>query len=110
MARRAAAAAEAPVATAPGPVPAGPLARLAARVRNGRPAVLTVRLVIVLTVGVGSAALVGSAPATPALITGAITWLLLTARDDLARPDDTPDRDSRGGPPGDPEPMGYRAP
>ena len=88
MARRAAAAAEVPVAraAAPGPVPAGPLARLAARVRNGRPAVLTARLLIVVTVGAGSAALVGSAPATPALITGAITWLLLTARADLAPP------------------------
>jgi len=49
-ARRAAAAAEAPVAraAAPGPVPAGPLARLAARVRNGRPAVLTARLLRVI--------------------------------------------------------------
>lgn len=37
-------------------------------------------------VGGGSAALAGSAPATPALITGAITWLLLTARADLAPP------------------------
>jgi hypothetical protein len=27
----------------------------------------------------------GSQPATPALITGAVTWLLLTARHDLAR-------------------------
>ncbi len=54
--------------------------------RNGRPAVLTARLVIVAAVGAGSAALVGSAPATPALITGAVTWLLLTARNDLAPP------------------------
>ena len=87
VARRAAAAPVAAArATAPGPVPAGPLARLAARVSNGRPAVLTARLLIVLTVGAGSAALVGSAPATPALITGAVTWLLLTARNDLAPP------------------------
>jgi len=85
-ARRAAAEAPAARAAAPGPVPAGPLARLAARVRNGRPAVLTVRLVIVAAVGAGSTALVGSAPATPALITGAVTWLLLTARADLAPP------------------------
>ena len=87
-ARRAAAAAEAPVAraAAPGPVPAARLARLAARVSNGRPAVLTARLVIVAAVGAGSAALAGSAPATPALITGAVTWLLLTARADLTPP------------------------
>jgi hypothetical protein len=36
--------------------------------------------------GAVKAALVGSAPATPALITGAVTWLLLTARSDLAPP------------------------
>ncbi len=62
------------------------LTRAVARVRHGRPAVLTVRLLIVAAVGARSAALVGSAPATPALTTGAITWLLLTARGDLAPP------------------------
>jgi hypothetical protein len=41
---------------------------------------------IVAAVGAGSAALVGWAPATPALITGAVTWLLLTSRNDLAPP------------------------
>jgi hypothetical protein len=62
------------------------LSRVVARVRQGRAAVLTVRLAIVAAVGAGSAALVGWAPATPALITGAVTWLLLTARNDLAPP------------------------
>ena len=62
------------------------LSRVVTRVRQGRPAVLTVRLAIVAAVGAGSAALVGWAPATPALITGAVTWLLLTARNDLAPP------------------------
>jgi len=65
---------------------AGLVTRAAARVRNGRPFVLAVRLVIVAAVGAGSAALAGPAPATPALITGAATWLLLTARGDLAPP------------------------
>ena len=55
---------------------------------------LTVRLLIVATVGAGSAALVGSAPATSALITGAITWLLLTGPGDLAHPDEAPDHHS----------------
>ena len=64
----------------------GLLSRAVTRVRHGRPAVLAVRLAIVAAVGAGSAALVGSAPATPALITGAVTWLLLTARNDLAPP------------------------
>jgi hypothetical protein len=45
--------------------------------------VLAVRVLVVTAVGLGSAALVGPAPATPALITGALTWLLLTARHDL---------------------------
>ena len=63
----------------------GPLTRALTRVRRGRPAVLTIRVLIVTAVGLGSAALVGSAPATPALITGALTWLLLTARHDLGQ-------------------------
>jgi hypothetical protein len=63
------------------------LTRTAARVRRGRPAVLAVRLLIVAAVGAGSAVLAGaSAPATAALLTGAVTWLLLTAGNDLAPP------------------------
>lgn len=46
---------------------------MAALVRHERPAVPTVRPVIVTAVGAGSAALAGSAPATPTLITGAIS-------------------------------------
>src|SRR6266487_2316698 len=64
----------------------GVLTRAVIRVRRGRPAVLAVRLLIVAAVSAGSAALVGSAPATPALITGALTWLLLTGRRDLGPP------------------------
>lgn len=64
--------------------PVGLLNRALARVVHGRPAVLAARLLIVAAVGTVAAALVGSAPATPALITGALTWLLLTARHDLA--------------------------
>jgi hypothetical protein len=66
--------------------PAGLLARAVTRVVRGRPAMLAARLLIVVAVGVLSAALVGSAPATPALITGALTWFALTARHDLAPP------------------------
>ncbi len=93
-ARQAAPGAAAPAARAAAPgyryparsAAAGVLTRAVSRVRRGRPAVLTVRLLIAAAVGGGSAALVGSAPATPALITGAVTWLLLTARNDLAPP------------------------
>jgi hypothetical protein len=62
------------------------LARLPARVRRGRPLLLTLRLAAVAAVSATVIAVAGPAPATPALITGALTWLLLTARHDLAPP------------------------
>jgi len=62
------------------------LARLLARVRQGRPARLALRLAVVAAVSAAAVAVAGWAPATPALITGALTWLLLTARHDLAPP------------------------
>ena len=70
---------------------AGPLvpprpARLLTRAWRGRPAVLALRLAIVAAVSAAAIAVAGAAPATPALITGAVTWLLLTARHDLAPP------------------------
>ena len=64
---------------------AGP-ARLLARVRRGRPALLALRLTVVAAVSVTAVAVAGRAPATPALIVGAVTWLMLTARHDLAPP------------------------
>jgi len=62
------------------------LARLPARVRQGRPLLLALRLAAVAALSATVVAVAGSAPATPALITGALTWLLLTARHDLAPP------------------------
>ena len=56
------------------------------RIRRGRPAVLALRVLIVAAVAGASAAVAGWQPATPALITGALTWLLCTARHDLAPP------------------------
>jgi hypothetical protein len=59
---------------------------LVTRIRRGRPGRLAVR---VLAAGAASAvavAVAGSRPAGPALVTGAVTWLLLTARRDLAPP------------------------
>jgi curved DNA-binding protein CbpA len=61
-------------------------ARLLSRARRGRPALLALRLAIVGAVSATAIAVAGTAPATPALITGAVTWLLLTARHDLAPP------------------------
>ena len=60
--------------------------RLLPRIRQGRPARLTLRVLIAAAVSTVAAAVAGSQPATPALITGALTWLLLTARHDLAPP------------------------
>ena len=56
------------------------------RVRRGRPARLVLRIAAVAAVSAGVALVAGSRPATPALITGALTWLALTARHDLAPP------------------------
>jgi hypothetical protein len=57
-----------------------------ARIRRGRPAVLALRVLIVAAVAATSAAVAGWQPATPALITGALTWLACTACHDLAPP------------------------
>ena len=59
------------------------------RIRRGRRARLTLRVLIAATVSTVAAAVAGFQPATPALITGALTWLLLTARHDLAPPRDS---------------------
>ena len=54
-----------------------------ARVRHGRPARLALRALLALA---ACAAAAGPHPAAPALITGIATWLVLTARHDLAPP------------------------
>jgi hypothetical protein len=59
---------------------------LPARVRRGRPWRLTLRVLAAAAVSAAAVAVAGSQPAGPALITGALTWLLLTARQDLAPP------------------------
>jgi hypothetical protein len=62
------------------------LARLPARVRHGRPVRLALRLAVVAAASAAAVAVDGWMPATPALIAGILTWLLLTARHDLAPP------------------------
>jgi len=61
-------------------------ARLLSRIRQGRPARLVLRVLIAAAVSVVAVTVAGAQPAAPALITGALTWLLLTARHDLAPP------------------------
>jgi len=56
------------------------------RVRRGRPARLALRVAAVVAVSTGVALVAGARPATPALITGAMTWLALTARHDVGPP------------------------
>lgn len=60
--------------------------RLLARIRRGRPARLLLRIAIAAAVSAGAVAVAGGQPATPAVIVGAVTWLLLTVRRDLAPP------------------------
>jgi curved DNA-binding protein CbpA len=79
-----------------GPAPRGPsgsltaralpVRRLASRVRRGRPVRLALRVAAAAAAGVAAVLIAGARPATPALITGAVTWLALTARRDLAPP------------------------
>jgi hypothetical protein len=56
------------------------------RLRRGRPVRLALRIAAAVAVSAGVAVVAGARPATPALITGALTWLVLTARHDLAPP------------------------
>lgn len=55
-----------------------------ARVRWGRPARLALRILLALAAAVAAVAAAGPHPAAPALVTGVATWLVLTARHDLA--------------------------
>ena len=60
--------------------------RLAARIRRGRPGRLALRVLAAAAASAAAMAAAGSGPAVPALVTGALTWLVLTARQDLAPP------------------------
>jgi len=42
--------------------------------------------IALVAIAVGSVLVAGTRPATPAIIAGALTWLMLTARHDLAPP------------------------
>jgi curved DNA-binding protein CbpA len=66
----------------------GSATRLLSRARRGRPARLALRIVAALAVAAAAVAAAGPHPAAPALVTGVATWLVLTARHDLAPRDD----------------------
>jgi hypothetical protein len=61
-----------------------PVTRLPSRIRYGRPARLALRILAALAVAAAAVAAAGPHPAAPALVTGVATWLVLTARRDLA--------------------------
>jgi curved DNA-binding protein CbpA len=61
-------------------------AGLLSRIRRGRVGRLALRVLIAAAVSAGAAAVAGAQPATLALVVGAVTWLLVTARNDLAPP------------------------
>jgi curved DNA-binding protein CbpA len=60
--------------------------RFAARIRGGRRGRLTLRAAAALALCAATVLVAGSSPAALALITGALTWLIVTGRGDLAAP------------------------
>jgi hypothetical protein len=71
--------ADRPAPPRPGP---GPVAR----VQRGRPLVLVLRLLVAAAVSLGAVLAVGAQPAAYAVIAAALTWLIRTARRELAPP------------------------
>jgi DnaJ domain len=62
--------------------------RLPVRVRHGRPGRLALRILAAAAVAAAAVVAAGPHPAAPALVTGVATWLVLTARRDLAPRDE----------------------
>ena len=60
--------------------------QLPARIRHGRPLRLVIRALAAALLSLAVLALIPGQPAAPALVTGLITWFLLTGRSDLAPP------------------------
>ena len=62
------------------------MVQLPARIRHGRPLRLVIRALAAALLSLAVLALIPGQPAAPALVTGLITWFLLTGRSDLAPP------------------------
>ena len=60
--------------------------QLPARIRHGRPLRLVIRALAAALLCLAVLHLIPGQPAAPALVTGLITWFLLTGRSDLAPP------------------------
>jgi curved DNA-binding protein CbpA len=65
------------------PATSDPATRIAGRMGHGRPVRFAARLLTAVVAGAVPVAVVGWQPASVAIITGALTWLLLTGRRDL---------------------------
>jgi DnaJ domain len=65
--------------------------RVASRVRRGRPGRLALRILAAAAAAAAVVAAAGPHPAAPALVTGVATWLVLTARRDMAPRDEARD-------------------
>lgn len=77
---------EARATRAAGAIRTSARARIAARIRYGRPVRLLLRLAIAVAAALAGVAAAGpDTAAAPALVVGALTWFLLTARADLGR-------------------------
>jgi curved DNA-binding protein CbpA len=62
------------------------LAALGSRIRRGRPARLVLRAAGVAAAGAGVIGVAGTRPSAVGVLAGLLTWLVLTARQDLAPP------------------------
>ena len=58
--------------------------QLPARIRHGRPRRLVIRALAAAVASLAVLHLIPGQPAAPALVTGLVTWFLLTGRSDLA--------------------------
>lgn len=69
---------------------AGLAGSLTARAMRGRPALLAARVALAAAASAAAFGVTGASPAAAGLTTGALTWLLLGARHDLAPPPPAP--------------------
>jgi hypothetical protein len=75
-----------PAPAAPGTSVAGTVLLIPARIRHGRPGHLLLRALVAAVLSLLVVHLLPGQPSGPAVVTGLITWFLLTARSDLAPP------------------------
>jgi len=75
-----------PAPAAPGNSVAGTVLLMPARIRHGRPWHLLLRALVAAVLSLLVVHLLPGQPSGPAVVTGLVTWFVLTARGDLAPP------------------------